>query len=83
MTTATAEKVVSAVLTEDILTLSEARWELAQITGQRPDKATLTRWIHKGVGGTKLDAIRLGSQLFTSKQALTRFIVARTASGAK
>lgn len=73
------ETAVNRVLTEDVLTLSQARSELFQITGRRPDKATLTRWIHRGVGGTKLDAIRLGSQLFTSKQALNRFIESRTA----
>lgn len=69
---------VSRVLTEDVLTLAQARKELASITGKRPDKATLSRWIHRGCGGVKLDAIRLGMQLFTSRQALTRFIEART-----
>ncbi len=80
MKSSQAEKVVSRVLTEDILTITEARKELASITGKRPDKATLARWIHRGVGGIKLDAVRLGGrQLFTSRQAITRFIEARTA----
>ena len=74
-----SESAVNRVLTEDVLTLSQARYELYQITGKRPDKATMTRWIHRGCGGIKLDAIRLGVQLFTSRQALTRFIEARTA----
>lgn len=69
---------VNRILTEDMLTLAAARKELASITGKRPDKATMTRWIHRGVGGIKLDAVRLGVQLFTSRQALTRFIEART-----
>ena len=71
---------VSRVLTEDVLTLSQARTELSQIAGQRPDKATITRWIHRGVGGVKLDAIRLGRQILTSRQALTRFIEERSKS---
>ena len=71
---------VSRVLTEDVLTLSQARTELSQIAGHRPDKATLGRWIHRGVGGVKLDAIRIGRQLLTSKQALTRFIEERSKS---
>jgi hypothetical protein len=75
-----AATVVAKVLTEDVLTLSQARKELAQVTGKRPDKATLARWIHRGVGGTKLEAVRLGCQLFTSRQAISRFIVARTQS---
>lgn len=70
---------VSRILTEDVLTISQARNELAAITLQRPDKATMTRWIHRGVGGVKLEAVRLGVQLLTSRQALTRFIEARTA----
>ncbi len=69
---------VSRILTEDVLTLSQARAELADITGKRLDKATIHRWINRGVGGVKLDAIRLGVQIFTSRQALTRFIQART-----
>lgn len=79
MTVTTAETLVSRVLTEDVLTLAQARAELRQITGKRPDKATMCRWIHRGAGGVKLDAVRLGCQLLTSRQALTRFIQARTA----
>lgn len=73
------QTVVSRILTEDVLTLSDARRELAGITGKRPDKSTMARWIHRGVGGIKLESVALGRQLFTSKQALTRFIEARTA----
>ena len=74
-----AAEVVSRILTEDVLTLTQARSELGNLTGIRPDKATLTRWIHRGVGGIKLEAIRLGGRnIFTSMQALTRFIEART-----
>jgi hypothetical protein len=77
--TETAQEVVSKILTEDVRSLSQARIEIAEITGQRPDKATLTRWIHRGVGGVKLEAIRLGGRdIFTSVQAINRFIVARS-----
>jgi len=74
-----AEPVLGRVLTEDVLTLAQARAEIHQITGRRPDKATVARWIHKGVGGIRLDAVRIGSQLLTSRQSLNRFIAARTA----
>jgi hypothetical protein len=73
-----AETVLHRILTEDVINLATARKELASITGKRPDKTTMTRWIHKGVGGIKLEAIRIGNQLLTSRQALTRFIAART-----
>ncbi len=74
-----AKSVASRILTEDVLTLAEARTALFQSTKRRPDKATMTRWIHKGVGGVRLEAVRMGCQLLTSRQALTRFIEARTA----
>lgn len=73
------ESPVSRVLTEDVISLPQARKELFKILGKRPDKATITRWIHRGVGGIKLDCIVLGRNYYTSKQALTRFIEARTA----
>lgn len=73
------ESAVHRVLTEDVLTLKEARTELFRATGRRPDKSTMARWIHKGVGGVRLDAARIGNQLITSRQAITRFIKARTA----
>lgn len=72
------QTVVNRILAEDVLTLSDARKELAQITGKRPDKSTMARWIHRGVGGVKLEAVALGRGLFTSRQALTRFAEART-----
>ena len=72
------EACVSRILTEDILTLSQVRTEMAQIDGHRRDKATLSRWIHKGCGDVKLEAIRIGRQLLTSRQALTRFIESRS-----
>ena len=72
-------EIVSRILSEDVLTLSQARTKLAKVTGCRPDKSTLTRWIHKGVGGVKLEAVRIGGRnIFTSVQALTRFVEART-----
>lgn len=74
---------VKKVLTEDVLTLSQARNELAGATGRRPDKATLTRWIQRGVGGVRLEAVRLGRIWVTSRQSLTRFIEATTADSVR
>jgi hypothetical protein len=70
---------VSRVLSEDVLTLKQAAIELASVTGKRPDKSTLFRWIARGVGGVKLDGARVGRDWITSKQALTRFIQERSA----
>lgn len=73
-----AEVSVGRILTENVLTLTQARTAIEEITGLRPDKATITRWIHRGIGGTRLEAVRIGRNLLTSTEALTRFFVART-----
>jgi hypothetical protein len=75
-----ANKAVGSILTEDVLSLAEARDELASITRRRPDRATLYRWCLRGVGGTKLEFVRLGNVMLTSRQSLHRFLVARTAA---
>lgn len=67
-------QVVSQVLTEDVITVEEARNKLSKLFRKRQAKSTLIRWIHTG----KLDAVRLGRQWFTSSQALTRFIESQT-----
>ena len=75
-----AESAVNRILSENVLTLQDARREIAGVTGKRPDKSTVFRWIHRGVAGVKLEHVRIGSQILTSRQAITRFIVARTAA---
>jgi hypothetical protein len=70
---------VAKVLSEDVLTLKQAAVELSSICGKRPDKSTIFRWISRGCGGVRLDSVRVGRAWLTSKQAITRFIVARSA----
>jgi hypothetical protein len=65
---------ISRLLTEEVVTLHEAREELQKLTGKRFDKATLWRWATRGAYGTKLDTVRVGRAVMTSRQAITRFI---------
>ena len=74
----TIEKAVQNILTEHVLTLQDARSEIKQVTGRRPDKTTLYRWCLRGVGGVRLEHVRLGNRILTSRQAITRFIAARS-----
>jgi hypothetical protein len=63
------------ILTEDVITLREARKYLPRVSGKKQTHyCTLYRWALRGVGGTKLESVKIGSQIVTSKQALTRFI---------
>lgn len=75
---ASVESVVNRILSEDILTMAQANAEFSKWLGST-DKCKIYRWVHHGVGGVKLEAIQIGHQLVTSKQAIVRFVVARTA----
>ena len=74
----TAAEAVSQILTEDLLTIDQARKELHAISGCRPEKSTVMRWVTRGVGGVRLEAIKMGGRYwYTSTQALNRFITKR------
>lgn len=69
------------LLTEDVISLTEARNFLPEVEGQkRPHVSTVWRWSLRGVGGVKLETVKIGSRIVTSKQAVTRFIAAITES---
>jgi len=74
--------ITARVLSEDVLSLSDARREIHALGGVRPDQSSIVRWCTKGVAGTKLESVRIGNRLVTSRQAITRFIHARTAATA-
>lgn len=80
MSTATgsAEKNVSKILTESCLSLRQASAEIESVTGIKVDRSTIFRWVTKGCGGVKLDSIRLGQRILVSREAINRFIVARS-----
>lgn len=59
-----------SLLTEDALTLPQAARELPG----KPNPSTLWRWTVRGIGGQKLETIKIGSKVFTTRQALSRFI---------
>ncbi len=68
------------ILTEDTLTAEEAIEELSQFMGgKRLSKPTIYRWAMKGLHGgrVRLDYVKIGSSIITSRQALTRFIEAK------
>jgi hypothetical protein len=61
---------------QSALSLSEAA---KRIPG-RPSTDTLRRWINKGLsGGVKLEAFRSGGALFTTEEAIERFLAAQNA----
>ena len=64
----------ASLLDESPLTLAEAAKVLPRLRGgKRVHVATLHRWALKGVAGVRLETIRLGRTVVTSREALQRF----------
>ena len=58
---------------EELLSLSEACSSLPRIDGKSPHSSTVWRWCRKGVRGVRLEYVRLGHRICTSREALNRF----------
>lgn len=56
---------------EDLITLEEAR---QQVPGKTPAYSTVYRWTTVGCNGVRLQAQRIGKTIYTSYEALERFI---------
>lgn len=63
--------------TEDLMPLAEAaRLPLLRKGGSYTHPGTLSRWATAGVCGEKLETLRIGARIFTSRQAVERFLSA-------
>ena len=60
--------------TEHLLSLKEASNSLPKIDGRTPHASSIWRWCTRGLSGIKLDHVRLGRRVVTSKEALNRFV---------
>ncbi len=60
--------------TEAVITLSQARRFLPRRSNGKPvAPSTLYRWSLKGVRGVRLETLKVGGMLCTSREALQRF----------
>jgi len=48
--------------------------------GRPTHVSTVFRWIQRGVRGVRLEAVRIGGSMYTSREALQRFVDRLTAS---
>jgi len=64
---------------ETLVSLGDVPSLLPSRRGRRVHRATVYRWAAKGVGGVRLDVLRIGGSLFTSEQAVARFLEAQNA----
>lgn len=61
------------VMKEDPLTIAEAAVLLPGVA-----EITLRGWVRTGFRGIKLESVRIGARILTTKQAMARFIAATT-----
>lgn len=61
------------IANETLLSLAEATKALPSVNGKRPAIATLWRWCRKGLGGVRLEYVRVGRNIATTREALNRF----------
>jgi hypothetical protein len=68
--------------TEDLIPLAEAAAILPKsFAEKRIHPTTLRRWTREGVDGVILEAVKVGRRLFTSKEAVMRFIQQQETAG--
>lgn len=59
---------------ESALTLTEAATEIGAYTGRRPSSSTVWRWSLRGVRGKRLEVIRVGGTLYTTRASVVEFL---------
>ncbi len=68
-------------LEEELLTMPQAAALLPKRRGgSRVSLTSLWRWSTRGAKGVRLETVRVGSSVYTTRTALRRFIEARTAA---
>lgn len=58
---------------EELLNLADAARALPLVRGKRLHVSSVWRWCRNGVNGVRLEYLRLGRRIFTSRAALARF----------
>lgn len=59
---------------ETIISMADSASHVSKISGKKRNKAIIVRWANRGVAGVKLRTIQIGSEIFTSKEALNEFL---------
>lgn len=66
---------------EVLITLAAAARKVpGRVPGKPVHTATLARWATRGVNGRQLETLKIGGRLFTSVEALSRFVSALNTS---
>jgi len=65
-----------SIAPEGLVALKDAVRYVPAINGRRPSASTLYRWCRRGVGGVRLEYVRIGRSMATNRAALGRFLTA-------
>ena len=60
--------------TETIISLDDGAKHVSQISGTKRNRRVLIRWSNRGVAGVKLPTIRIGGELYTSREKIDWFL---------
>lgn len=60
--------------TESILSSDEAADHVGKLTGKKPNRNMILRWMNRGVAGVTLASIRIGAEIYTSREKLNEFM---------
>lgn len=67
------------ILNEQVLSMAQAARVLPTRTNGKPlHVGTLYRWVCQGLRGVRLETVRIGDHMYTSREALQRFVGALT-----
>ena len=67
---------------EEVLSLSDAARALPSVHGRRIHPSTLWRWARKGIKGQRLEYLRIGRAIVTTRRALNDFAARLAAADA-
>lgn len=62
---------------ETLLTLEQLRQKVPGLKGRPLGAETVRQWVKQGRRGILLESVRIGGRIYTSVQALDRFIAAQ------
>ncbi len=59
---------------ESLVSAEDAAKHIAKITGKKSNRRVILRWMNRGVSGVFLASIRIGSEIYTSREKLNLFV---------
>ncbi len=59
---------------ETTMSVDEAAKHVAKITKRKANRNMILRWMNRGVGGVVLASIRIGGEIYTSREKLNLFM---------